>query len=102
MSSTRVRATPSEEKAMKALILRQEIRWDGKPESAAETTLEGQEREVRREMARVLREAREGGCKVRRLPTPGWKPGTARRWGVNAGAGGLTEFVLLRFDQEGR
>lgn len=87
---------------MKALILRQEIRWDGKPDTEAETTLEGQERDVRRERARVLREAREGGCRVRRLPTPGWRPGVAHRFGVNAGAGGLTEFVLLRWDEEGR
>lgn len=86
---------------MKALILMQTMGWDGKPESEAETTTEGDEHEVRREMARVLREAREGGCRVRRLPTPGWRPGTARRWGVNAGAGGLTEFVLLRFESEG-
>ncbi len=84
---------------MKALILRREIGWDGKPESEAETTLEGQERDVRREMARVLRDARDGGCRVRRLPTPGWKPGVAHRFGVNAGAGGLTEFVLLRISE---
>lgn len=87
---------------MKALILRQEMGWDGKPESESELTTEGQERDVRREMAKMLREAREDGCRVRRLPTPGWKPGVAHRFGVNAGAGGLTEFVLLRFDEEGR
>ena len=84
---------------MKALILMQTMGW---PASDAETTLEGQERDVRREMAKVLHEAREGGCRVRRLATPGWKPGVAHRFGVNAGAGGLTEFVLLRFDEEGR
>lgn len=85
---------------MKALILRQEIGWKGNPKSEAETTTEGDERDVRREMARVLREAREGGCSVRRLPTPGWKPGVAHRFGINAGAGGLTEFVLVRWDDE--
>lgn len=84
---------------MKALILRQEIGWDGKPESESELTTEGKERDVRREMARVLREAREGGCRVRKLPTPGWKPGVARRFGVNAGSGGLTEFVLVRYEE---
>ncbi|NUN50099.1 MAG: hypothetical protein HUU15_14820 [Candidatus Brocadiae bacterium] len=84
---------------MKALILRQEVGWDGKPESEPETTTEGSERDVRCEMARVLRSARESGCSVCKLPTPGWKPGTARRWGVNAGAGGLTEFVLLRISE---
>jgi len=84
---------------MKALILRQEIRGDGKPESESELTLEGQEREVRHEMARVLREARDGGCRVRRLATPGWTPGVAHRFGVNAGAGGLTEFVMVRYEE---
>lgn len=84
---------------MKELILKQVIGWDGKPESAAETTTEGDERDVRNEMARVLREAREGGCRVRKLPTPGWKPGVAHRFGVNAGAGGLTEFVLARYEE---
>lgn len=84
---------------MKALILMQPMKWDGKPESEAETTTEGPERDVRREMARVLRDAREGGCRVRRLPTPGWKPGVAHRFGVNAGAGGLTEFVLVRYEE---
>ena len=84
---------------MKALILKQDIGWNGKPEAAAETTMEGDERDVRCEMARVLRDAREGGCRVHRLPTPGWKPGTAHRFGVNAGAGGLTEFVLVRYGE---
>lgn len=84
---------------MKALILRQEIGLSENPESEAETTLEGPERDVRRAMARVLRKAREGGCRVRRLPTWGWKPGMAHRFGINAGAGGLTEFVLVRYEE---
>lgn len=86
---------------MKALILRQAIGWDGKPRHEAETVFEGEEKAARHQMAEILNEARTGGAIFRRLPTPGWRPGTARRWGVNAGAGGLTEFVLLRFESEG-
>lgn len=85
---------------MKAPILMQSIGWDGTPESEAETTPEGQERDVCRKMAKLLREAREGGCRVRRLPTQGWKPGAAYRFGVNWGAGRLTEFVLRRFNED--